>query len=400
MRNVYEELEKLAKELGAMSSRVLEITMKVNSLLTEHDEYKNSFKVIQGGLTGVKNGALVEKPKEDNIFTLKDGKVRNNHGSVEIRFRKLGYNKSFTSKTLAGAQAKFKAFLKELNATYKNGAIKKAPTLTVGEWAITYLEKFKSVTLCEKAVYHITGICKRYVVKELGDKELKTLTALELQDFFNKIVGAGKTRTAEDLKTFLTGMLDKALALNYVTRNVMHAVVVPKHYRKHGTSLSQEEERAFVQSVKGDHYELVLLFCLYSGARISEALRFNVNDVDFKRNVLLIHTTKQKDRVNAKPREVPIFPKLKPVLERALALGEQQPFKLMANKAGQRFKSYCPEHHLHELRHTFTTRCRESGISEDLTSLWTGHVVHGSTTATVYTHFSYEFQQKQALLLV
>ncbi|MBQ8725495.1 MAG: hypothetical protein IJY84_00090 [Clostridia bacterium] len=45
-----------------------------------------------------------------------------------------------------------------------------------------------------------------------------------------------------------------------------------------------------------------------------------------------------------------------------------------------------PTHHLHELRHTFITRCQEVGIRREIVSLWAGHVADTSITSTVYTH--------------
>lgn len=342
-------------------------------------------------------GLLIENRKEPIIFTLKDGKVRKKGGSVEIRFRKLGYDKSFCAKTLEESQAKFKAFLKDLNSKIKNGSLPKKPKKeTVASWAETYLNTYKRFTLCDKAFVNIERICKRYVIDKLGNLEIRQVKAIDLQELLTGILADGKGRTAEDVKTFLKGMFEKALFNNLITFNPMQGVEIPKHYRKHGSALTLHEEITFVERVKGDHYEPILLFLLYSGARVSEASALRLSDIDLSANTVAIRTTKLKDRVNAKPRIVPIFPKLRPVLEDVLKRGAEFPFKQMAEKSGKRFKEYCPAHHLHELRHTFTTRCREHGIDNELTSLWTGHTFAGNTTSAVYTHFSIEFQQEQS----
>ena len=54
---------------------------------------------------------------------------------------------------------------------------------------------------------------------------------------------------------------------------------------------------------------------------------------------------------------------------------------------------------LKDLRHTFTTKLRECEIDNELVSLCTGHGL-GNITASVYTHFSIEFQREQAKKLV
>lgn len=55
-------------------------------------------------------------------------------------------------------------------------------------------------------------------------------------------------------------------------------------------------------------------------------------------------------------------------------------------------KRLFPEHHSHELRHTFISRCKES----EVVSLWAGHSLSGTITTTVYTHYSEEFMLKEA----
>lgn len=49
-------------------------------------------------------------------------------------------------------------------------------------------------------------------------------------------------------------------------------------------------------------------------------------------------------------------------------------------------------HHLHELRHTFISRCQECGIQSEVVSRWVGHSRENNTTDKVYTHFSEQFQ--------
>ena len=89
-------------------------------------------------------------------------------------------------------------------------------------------------------------------------------------------------------------------------------------------------------------------------------------------------------------RKIPIAPALRPFLplsERDLAVKNDV---LTGN-----FKKLCPDHHLYDLRHTFTTRCQECGIAKQLVDLWTGHSDNRDMTASVYTHFSEEYQLRE-----
>ena len=66
------------------------------------------------------------------------------------------------------------------------------------------------------------------------------------------------------------------------------------------------------------------------------------------------------------------------------------------NTISTRMKRLLPNHHPHELRHTFISRCKESGVASEVVSIWAGHSLSGTITSTVYTHYSEEFQLKEA----
>jgi integrase len=66
------------------------------------------------------------------------------------------------------------------------------------------------------------------------------------------------------------------------------------------------------------------------------------------------------------------------------------------NTVSTRMKRLFPEHHLHELRHTFVSRCKECGVMSEVVSIWAGHSLSGTITSTVYTHYSDDFQLKEA----
>ncbi len=337
------------------------------------------------------------KKGEKEMFSIKDGKVRiKPNGSYEIRFRKFGVEKSFCATKLSVAQDKFRVFLKEFNKEFKKGNIVKGKT--VSDVSDIYLDKYRRYELAANSFEGLQKLVKLHITPKLGHYDISKIQALQIQEVLTSLISEGKGRTAEGVHSYLVGLFRIAKNLGYIKNDVMAGVKIPKHYRKKGVALTLKEENDFIKKIKGDHYEPILLFLLYSGARVSEAIQFSFNDVNFIENTITIHTTKIKDKVNGADRVVPIFPKLKALLK-TLNQDEEFPFLKMANKAGRKFKSLCPEHHLHELRHTFTTRCREAGIENEIVCLWTGHTFAGNTTSLVYTHFSMEYQQKTALLL-
>ena len=70
-------------------------------------------------------------------------------------------------------------------------------------------------------------------------------------------------------------------------------------------------------------------------------------------------------------------------------------FPYSAQQASRHFKTLCPNHHLHELRHTFITRCAESGVNVNVCQQLVGHA-SADMTINVYTHVMDEFKRKEA----
>lgn len=82
-------------------------------------------------------------------------------------------------------------------------------------------------------------------------------------------------------------------------------------------------------------------------------------------------------------RTIPIFPKLKPYIERLLNEKWQLSDKILT----QDFKTIFKNHSLKDLRHTFTTRARECGIDNEIVSIWTGHSLGNINGKRLYALF-------------
>jgi integrase len=54
---------------------------------------------------------------------------------------------------------------------------------------------------------------------------------------------------------------------------------------------------------------------------------------------------------------------------------------------------------MHELRHTFISRCHEKGIDEIIVQKWVGHAIGSRMTKAVYTHIGNDTEQRYIDLL-
>lgn len=315
---------------------------------------------------------------------LKDGRARiTPDGYHQIRYRKDGYDKQFTSKDLQVVKAKFREWVMSINAEMPAKLPKKKQNFK--EFAERYFEQVKRQNV---SPYTYDLLCRRlraYILPILGELTLKSITPLKCQSLLNGILADGKGRTAEDVKFILGEIFRAAVGEKLITDNPMQFVKIPKHQRENGQALTIAEITEFIEACKNSPYQRLYMLYLYTGIRRNELHSAKIDD-----NFITVACGKCRTGQRQKFRKIPIAAGLRQYLPITSDELEVKNDVLTGN-----FKKLCPAHHLYDLRHTFTTRAQESGINKTLIDVWTGHKDNRDMTASVYTHFSEEFQLKE-----
>ena len=224
-----------------------------------------------------------------------------------------------------------------------------------------------------------------------GNKPLADITRNDLQNYLFGIVGENKHRKAEKLALMLNCIFDMA-AEDYNIPSPMKKVVLPAYQTKKGEALTKDEEARLVNYRKS-HKDVegtdALLVLLYFGLRKSELKSIEIIDGKW----LQCETSKERLGQNVVLRKIPFTPMVKKVLP---YIDFEKAKNTNLNTISTRMKRLLPNHHPHELRHTFISRCKEAGVASEVVSIWAGHSLSGTITSTVYTHYSEEFQLKEA----
>ena len=230
---------------------------------------------------------------------------------------------------------------------------------------------------------------KNYVIPNFGKMPLAGIKAVYVQKILNGI-NEKYPRACEDVKIILNAIFTYAVYNGEIKINPIKAVYIPKHERKNGKAFTKEEETELLKVIKGRKIELIYILALYTGARSCE---LNSAVFDIKKNTITYKNGKLKSYQKEKFRTIPIFPKLKPYIPRFMS----EEWRTSVDRVSHTLRELLPntQHTFKDLRHTFTTRARECGIDNEVVSLWTGHSL-GNITASVYTHFSPEFMQREA----
>ncbi|MBR0188812.1 MAG: hypothetical protein IJQ23_00320, partial [Clostridia bacterium] len=341
----------------------------------------------------VKIGKLQFTKKEmKEMPRLKDFSIRQKENGVyEIRFRRYGYNESFSSKDFSVAKQKAFMWLSEFEDEIRakkriSTEIKESKgnydNVIFGSFADNYMKTVKKKMVQPNTYASIYNIFKLHILSKYRALPLKKINAMLLQKHLTEL-HERIPRVAESVKTLLNNIFDYALNNGLIERNPVKAVYIPKHIRETGKALTIEEEKEFVSRIRGSRFETIYLKLLYCGCRPCElsGIQENVKD-----NTLTIKNGKLKSYQKILYRTIPIFPKYKPY-----ATGKE--IKVNTQTLSEEFRNFCPNHTLKDLRHTFTTRARECGIDNELVSLWTGHSL-GNITASVYTQYCKYFNNR------
>ena len=224
-----------------------------------------------------------------------------------------------------------------------------------------------------------------------GNKPLADITRNNLQTYLFGIVGENKHRKAEKLALMLNCIFDMA-AEDYNIPSPMKKVVLPAHQTKKGEALTKDEESRLVNYCKS-HKDVegtdALLVLLYFGLRKSELASIEIIDGKW----LQCETSKERLGQNVVLRKIPFTTMARKMLP---YIDFEKAKNTNLNTISTRMKRLLPNHHPHELRHTFISRCKEAGVASEVVSIWAGHSLSGTITSTVYTHYSEEFQLKEA----
>lgn len=320
---------------------------------------------------------------------LRDCKIRYHLGIYEIRYRKNGFDKSFSHKTISGAKNKARAFLSTLDrsAFSKSLPIKRSDvksSVNAAKFCENWLKNVKArtikdisfISLFKKYEKHVEPILKKYYIN--------TLSAPVVQNIFDSVT----TKVAEDIRTIFNGMFDYAVASGLIDKSPMSVIIIKKHERQKGSRLTKEQEQNLLKLIKGTKYETTIKLYLYTGARPSELKTIKF---DWDNGTFTLHNSKLKSYQKEQTRTLPIFPTLytmKNEIRKADIFDET----LIGSYFRKNFRGY----QIKALRHTFTSKCKEQGVLPELVNYWTGHTIGADTSAKIYTHFDMDFQKKEA----
>ncbi len=263
-------------------------------------------------------------------------------------------------------------------------------SMTFGEFAEIWLNDVFRPAVVPKSFNNEFSRYRKHILPVFGTKRLTDIKPIDCTLFFNELRKKNIERTAESLYSILDRIFRFAVDSDLLPKNPMQSIKPIKHEREHGDPLTKEEEKQLLEAIKGQKFEAVIVLALYTGLRPCE-----YETAHFEDDFVVAQNRKQKNQKKIVYKRIPITPMLAPYVELIkdkMAQWEAYSKELNVYKF---FKKVMPNHKPYDLRTTFSTRCQECKVLEQVVQLFMGHSAK-TLLGRVYTKFDDAFLIKEA----
>lgn len=292
----------------------------------------------------------------------------------------------------------------------------------LGYWAKEWLDNKKNSVKDSTYVKYRSTVFV-HIIPALGNLSIPYLNNNDLQNFINMKVNKEllSEKTVSEIINILKNILEYAEDFSISNQCKFKYIGIKNKKSKTIRFLTKSEEKILLHILLNniDIYKLGVLISLYSGLRLGEICALKWKNIDFKENTIFVEHTMQRIQVSnenkktnivitspktiSSYRKVPISSFLIDILKKfktndsSFVLSTSEILFVEPRVMQYRFKTYLRQGNIinanfHSLRHTFATRCIESGVEAKALSEMLGH---SSVTITLdrYVHSTMEYKQ-------
>lgn len=358
---------------------------------------------------------------------------RNDRKKWEVRFYELDVSTNIKkAKTkLFNSQEEAKKYLSSIMYQKENPIYIEHNGIPLCEFMKANLNlKFDTNQIIEVTYNRTMQTIKKIEKFPIGKEKIDEITSEELQEFMNYHKYLSNS-TIDKLYHLLGSTFKNAINKGYLTRNPMVNVLKPKSNKidKEVRALTFEEQQLITdfllsRNISNCKYKNVYLIQMFMGLRVGETLALSTHDIDLKNKRLYVKRTLTKDKEghtimgkNTKTyfgkRTLPIPEYLITSIMEQMMLAESQnnnEEKLLfkpedriytdRENVNNELKRFLKRHFgieditTHSLRHTYGTRCIESGMAPVVVQKLMGHK-DITITLNTYTSVFDKFKEKE-----
>ena len=348
------------------------------------------------------------------------GLRQKSNGTYSARFvDRFGKRQEFYDRNLVNLKRKLNAAIyddERGNSVVDN-------SITLSQWFKSWMEIHKYKVIRNNTKMYYTQVFTKHIEPTLGEKKLKDISQLNIKSLLKELDQKGyQYETQNKVRIMLLDMFDKAMIDNYVLKNPCKGIKLVRDEKKDIRVLTREEQAEFFDCCKGTFYDNLFTVAISTGLRQGELCALTWDDIDFEKKEISVTKTllyqklegdtKKEFHINppktkTSKRIVPISKQCEIALKKQyiqmnniMSKKSSKPLKgfenlLFTTKFGtpicdqtmidaikriideinlckdelEQFETFTP----HCFRHSFATRCFESGISPKTVQTYLGH---------------------------
>lgn len=307
--------------------------------------------------------------------------------------------------------------------------------VTLDAWFERWMDVYKEKSVRPNTKREYTHIYRKNISPYLGGRCINTLVKSDIQKLIDIASDDGYAYERQSkIKVILRDMIQRAIEDNFAVNNPVSGVKLRADKEVKARALSLDEQNLFFDYCKNTFYDNLFNVAVNTGLRPGELFALNEGDIDFDNGYINIdktlvyqkYLTDNGKQFHLEPpktkqsyRKVPINSVCKDCLERQIELKKvlsskrpkQQNDYLFVTKFNtplnsqiysdaikavirqinlvKPFDDQFPIFSGHTFRHTFATRCFESGIDAKVVQSYLGHASL-KMTMDLYTHVTDE----------
>ena len=261
----------------------------------------------------------------------------------------------------------------------------------------------------------------------IANKEIQKITSSDLKRFFSSITNYSNS-SIDKIYRFINSAFKKAVYYKLLYANPLDnsmEIIKPKSDNpdKLVEALTIEQQKNLVSVLNNQElnhpYRNIIMLMLFTGMRIGEALALSYENIDFENNVIKIKRTLTKDengnvivgnktKTYTSLRDIQMIPLVKDILsdikpknKLGLLFYDDENNEIIKHfeinsylKRIAKKYNIADKIHNHMLRHTYATRCIESGMTAVVLAKKLGHK-DVSITLNTYTSVFAKFEDTQ-----